>query len=101
MDQKMHCIVTTRAQIALDHLPPDERKKAARFLSALSAAGRLLELGDKVYKLHSVAGSDIFVGRIGTRYRAILRQTAGSIEILEIVDHDRLQRTYGLGGGMR
>jgi len=94
----MNWNLSTRAKIALDQLPLDERKRAERFIASLGAALRLSDLGDKIYKLYSDRGEQLFVGRIGVRYRAVLRCNGQFIDILEIIDHDRLERTYRIGG---
>lgn len=93
----MNWNLTTRARIALDQLPPDERKRAERFLASLGAALLLSDLGDKIYKLHTDTSEHLFVGRIGMRYRAVIGYNGQSIDILEIIDHDRLKRTYRIG----
>lgn len=92
----MQIKLSTRANIALEQLPPNDHKLTLRFFDELSHSKRLADLRGKTYKLRSNADQSLFVAKVSQRYRAILECKPELITILEIIDHDRLTRTYGL-----
>jgi hypothetical protein len=89
---------TTRAHIALEQLSPAEHNRACRFFERLEHSEALLDLKSSVHKLRTQAGKVLFIARLSPRYRAILTADRGEVTVLEIMDHDRLSRTYGITG---
>ena len=98
----MNITITERAHIALEHLPPPEKKRAMRFLAQLEGFPNSEVLRGEIYKAPSIDGKTIFIGKLGLAYRLLFRQVDQEIVIFEIVHHDRLKRFLGWNdGGLR
>lgn len=89
---------TKRAHIAFEQLPPNEYRRARLFFDKIENSKTLSDLNHDVKRLRTQAEPGLFIARLSPRYRAILTAERSEVSILEIMDHDRLSRTYGIAG---
>lgn len=93
---------TARAAIGYENLSPQTKKKADRLLALLRRFPIQAEpLKDKVHKLAAgFSAKQLYIGKVDTKFRAILAIDRDKASIVEIAHHDRLQLfKRGLPGG--
>lgn len=84
-------VLLDKAQIALDTLPTDSKKQVIRVLNGLEEFPNCSAI--QTNKLKSIPNS--FIARAGLKYRVIFKFQDGEVTIVDIVNHQRLERLYG------
>lgn len=87
---KNQVVLLNKAEIALDTLPTEDQKKVIRVLDCLEEFPNCSVI--QTNKLKSIPNS--FIARAGLKYRVIFEFKDRQVTIVDIVNHDRLERFY-------
>jgi hypothetical protein len=91
--------IARRAEVALERLQPQDRRRIASALEKLAAGGMASK---DISKLGAGAKGEIYLIRAGRDLRIIIKRTEDAVEVLDIVRHDKLRQVYDTfrrGGG--
>lgn len=91
--------IARRAEVALERLQPQDRRRIASALEELAAGGMASK---DISKLGAGAKGEIYLIRAGRDLRIIIKRTEDAVEVLDIVRHDKLRQVYDTfrrGGG--
>jgi mRNA-degrading endonuclease RelE of RelBE toxin-antitoxin system len=84
-------VLLNKAQIALDALPSKEQGKVIRAINCLEEFPFCSQT--QTYKLKSLP--NYFIARAGIKYRIIFKFQDREVTIVDIANHDRLEKFYG------
>ena len=84
-------VLLNKAQIALDALPTRDQGTVIRAMNCLEEDPFCSQT--QTYKLKSLP--NYFIARAGIKYRIIFKFQDSEVTIIDIVNHDRLEKFYG------
>ncbi|MDB9474169.1 MAG: type II toxin-antitoxin system RelE family toxin [Dolichospermum sp.] len=84
-------VLLNKAQIALDALPTKDQGIVIRAINCLEEFPFCSQT--QTYKLKSLP--NYFIARAGIKYRIIFKFQDSEVTIIDIVNHDRLEKFYG------
>jgi len=84
-------VLLNKAQIALDALPTKDQATVIRAMNCLEEFPFCSQT--QTYKLKSIP--NYFIARAGIKYRIIFKFQDREVTIVDIVNHDRLEKFYG------
>lgn len=100
-NKNLNLFISNRAQISLEHLQPKDQFRVLNLIQRLCTFPFPPDLQRKIFKLPARSSEQYYVGRAGVKYRVIFFRREDAINVVEIVDHDRLDRFESMltGGG--
>jgi mRNA-degrading endonuclease RelE of RelBE toxin-antitoxin system len=92
--------LSKRAVVILEHLPAEDKKRVNRIIKLLETFPNGDGLRGKYHKVLNVPGK-FYIVKAGLNLRLIFQVQRDALNVLDIVDHDRMERMFNLeaGGG--
>jgi hypothetical protein len=86
--------LSTQAQIAIRSLLPLDRERIQHHISLLEQFPRDDYVRQKVRKLSGPDADDLYIMRATPTLRILFRHQGDSVEVVDIMTHERLQRMH-------
>jgi len=91
--------LTRRSEIAYDTLPQEEQQKVAKMLEILKQFPNLPSGSYQKLKSQTTNLTPSFIARVGSHYRLIFTERNDNVEILDVINRDRLELFPNLVAG--
>jgi mRNA-degrading endonuclease RelE of RelBE toxin-antitoxin system len=85
---------TKAAHIARASLPPIDRFKFEELISLIGKDINDIFLKDKLLRIHSSDSDNLYSLRIGAKYRGIIKLEEKTVNVLDIVNHESLEKFF-------
>jgi mRNA-degrading endonuclease RelE of RelBE toxin-antitoxin system len=85
---------TKAAHIARASLPPIDKFKFDELISLVGKDINNIYLKDKFQRIHSSDPDNLYSLKIGAKYRCIIKLDEKSVNVLDIVNHESLEKFF-------